>query len=408
MINAPTTTTMGFREFVALVAALMATNALAIDTMLPALGQIGAALGLVQANQRQWVITAYMIGFGIAQIIYGPLADRYGRKTVLVPALAVYVAFSLLAAAANSFELLLIARFIEGLGAAGTRVLSVSIVRDRYEGRLMARVMSLAFIVFLGVPILAPSLGQLVMLAFPWRAIFIGLALFASLVLAWVVIRLPETLHPADRRAIEFGPVFAATRLTLGNRASLFYTLAGTLMSGSLFGFLNSSQQLFASTFHEARFFSLIFAIAATFIAAASLLNARLVEQLGMRMLSHAALLGYIACAMLHAAIALAGYETIWSFTIMQSAMMFCFGLLVGNFGAMAMEPLGHIAGTASSIQGFISLVGATLIGFVIGQDFNGTAVPLTLGFAACSLLALICVLAAEGGALFRSSRIAA
>ncbi len=405
MNNTTTPAGMGFREFVGLVAALMATNALAIDTMLPALGQIGTALGLTHANDRQWVISAYLIGFGIAQIIYGPLADRYGRKAVLVPALVIYVVFSLLIALSRSFELMLAARFIQGIGAAGTRVLSVTIVRDRFEGRLMARVMSLAVIVFLGVPILAPSLGQLVMLAFPWPAIFIGLALFGSFVLAWIVIRLPETLRPADRRAIEFGPVLAATRLTLGNRASLFYTLASTLMSGSLFGFINSSQQLFTTVLHEARFFTLIFAIAAAFIALASLLNARLVERLGMRMLSHTALLGYIACATLHAAIALAGYETVWTFTIMQSAMMFCFGLLVGNFGAMAMEPLGHIAGTASSVQGFISLVGAALIGFFIGQSFDGTAVPMTLGFAGCSLLALACVLAAEGGSLFRSPR---
>ncbi|MDE8347064.1 MAG: MFS transporter, partial [Acidocella sp.] len=248
---------MGFRQFVAMVAALMATNALAVDSMLPALGKIGASLGLAAANERQWVVTSYLLGFGAAQIIYGTLADRFGRKPVVLVALVIYIAASLAAALAGSFTLMMIARVIQGLGAAGTRVLAVSIVRDCYAGRRMARVMSLAFLVFLGVPVLAPSLGQLIMLVAPWRAIFVALAMFASVVAVWIVVRLPETLHPADRRRIEVAGIVKAARTTLSNRLSLGYTLAMTMVIGGMFGFINSAQQIFSQLFHTPRLFTL-------------------------------------------------------------------------------------------------------------------------------------------------------
>lgn len=393
---------LGFRQFVALIAALMATNALAIDSMLPALGKISVSLGITAANERQWVVTAYLLGFGAAQILYGTLADRYGRKPVIQIALAIYVAASLGVALAHSFDTMMLLRVAQGLGAAGTRVLAVSVVRDCYEGRRMARVMSLSFLVFLGVPILAPSFGQLIMLAFPWRGIFVALGVYGALILLLVSRRLPETLDPADRRPIEFASIVAAARATLSNRLSLGYTLAMTLVLGGLFGFINSAQQVFTSVFHEARLFTLIFAVIAGAIAVASLVNARLVGRLGSRNISHAALFGFIAVAAIHAGVALSGHETIWSFAILQSCMMFCFGLMVGNFGAMAMEPLGHIAGSAASIQGFVSTLGSALVGFFIGQNFNGTVVPLTLGFAICSLAALGVVFIAEGGRLFQ------
>jgi DHA1 family bicyclomycin/chloramphenicol resistance-like MFS transporter len=392
---------MGFRQFVALIAALMATNALAVDTMLPALGQIGASLGLAAANERQFVITAYLLGFGAAQIFYGTLADRFGRKPVLLAGLGIYIIASLAAAFAGSFDEMMAARVIQGLGAAATRVLAVSIVRDCYAGRLMARVMSLSFIVFLGVPILAPSIGQLIMLVAPWRSIFIALAIYATGVAIWVMRALPETLHPADRRPISFAHISAAARLTLSNRISLGYTAALTLVIAGMFGFINSAQQVFTQVFHEPRMFTVIFAGIAGSIAVASLVNSRLVGRLGSRMISHAALLGFLAVAVVHAAMAIAGHETLLSFALLQAAMMFCFGLMVGNFGAMSMEPLGHIAGAAASIQGFVSTVAAALIGFAIGQSFDGTVVPITCGFALCSAAALAVVLIAERGVLF-------
>jgi DHA1 family bicyclomycin/chloramphenicol resistance-like MFS transporter len=397
---------MSFKEFVGLMAAMMAVGALAIDSMLPAMQQIGAALGVASANERQWIITAYMLGFGAAQIVYGTLADRYGRKPILLCGLAGYVVGSLLVGFSRSFELVLLARGLQGVAASATRVIVVSVVRDCYAGRMMARVMSLAFIVFLGVPILAPSIGQLIMLVGPWRWIFIGLAMFGAAVFLWVALRLPETLHEDDQAPIEFFKVAEAFRVVLSNRISVGYTLAMTLIFGGLVGFLNSAQQVFIDVFKEPRLFAVIFAGIAASIAVASLVNARLVDRLGMRLLSHGALLGFIAVAGIHAVVALSGFETLWTFLILQAAMMFCFGLLVGNFGAIAMEPLGHVAGTAASVQGFVSTIGGALIGFMIGQSFNGTDVPLTLGFTVCGGSALAVVLITERGKLFTNQQV--
>jgi DHA1 family bicyclomycin/chloramphenicol resistance-like MFS transporter len=393
----------GFPEFVALIAMMMALNALAIDMMLPALPAIGDALGVVTENSRQWVITAYLLGFGGAQLIYGPLADRYGRKPVLMAGLSLYVLFSVLAAFAPSFELLIAARVGTGLGAAALRVLAVSIVRDRYAGRTMARVMSLSFLVFLGVPILAPALGQLILTVAPWPWIFGVLAVAGSAFMTWAALRLPETLHPEDRMPIQVGRIASAFREALTNRRAIGYTLAMTCITGALFGFINSSQQIFFDVFNEPRLFTVVFAAIAGGIAVASLLNARLVERLGSRLISHTALLGFIIMSALHAAVALTGHETIWTFAVLQGLTMFCFGFIAGNFGAMAMEPMGHIAGTASSAQGFISTTFGASLGFLIGQQFNGSAAPMTVGFFALGLTALVCVLFAERGRLFKA-----
>jgi len=394
---------MGFREFVAIIAAMMMANALAIDSMLPALPEIGHALGTTTDNERQWIITAYLLGFGAAQIIYGPLADRFGRKPVLLVGFGIYTLASLAAMFSGSFSVMLLARAVQGVGAASTRVLAVSIVRDCYSGRKMAQVMSLSFIVFLAVPVLAPTIGQLIMLVAPWRFIFLFLALFGAAVSLWAIGRLPETLHPEDRMPIAPGRIAKAFRLALSNRLAVGYMLAMALMLGSLFGFINSAQQVFADTFRSPELFTTIFAAIALAMAAASMLNARMVGRFGTRRISHGFLIGYIGFAVLHAALALSGHETLWSFALLQAGMMFCFGLTGPNFGAMAMEPLGHIAGTASAVQGFVTTFGGALIGFFIGQQFDGTTAPLMLGFAACGLLALGAVLFAEGGRLFRS-----
>ncbi len=393
---------MGFKEFVGLVAALMAINAIAIDSMLPALGQIGNALGVANANERQWIITAYMLGFGGTQIIYGTLTDRFGRKPILLWGLAGYTIFTLGIAASHSFEALLGGRVLQGVAAASTRVVSVSIVRDCYAGRLMARVMSLAMIVFIGVPVFAPSAGQLILLIAPWQGIFLALGAFGFTVLLWVWLRLPETLHEEDRKPIALRTITETFGIILSNRLSMGYTVASTMIFGAMLGFINSAQQLFTDVFHAGRIFPIIFALIATFIAISSLLNARLVDKIGMRKLSHGALLAFITIAMIHATLALSGHDTLWTFAILQSGMMLCLGLMMGNFGAIAMEPLGHVAGAAASIQGFISTVAAALIGFLVGQSFNGTDIPLELGFVTLGLSALAVILFAENGRLFQ------
>ena len=392
---------LGFTQFVVLMAAMMALSALAIDSMLPALPAISQALGFAEANRRQWVLTAYILGFGVSQIFYGTLADRYGRRPVLLVGLVLYVLFSLGAAFAYSFESIVIARVLQGVGAAATRVVPMSIIRDCYAGRQMARVMSFISIVFMAVPIMAPSVGQTIIWFLPWQWEFGMLAVMAALALVWAIFRLPETQHPEDRVMIEFRQVAHAFARVLENRLGMAYALAGTFTFGSILGFINSAQQIFADVYHALDIFPEIFACVAGAIAVSSFVNARLVARLGMRVISHAALLAFIAISALDVVVALSGHETLLVFALFQGAVMFCFGLVSGNFNAMAMEDLGHVAGTASSVQGSISMVGGALIGIFIGQHFDGTVVPLACGYLATGLLTLGATLYAERGRLF-------
>jgi DHA1 family bicyclomycin/chloramphenicol resistance-like MFS transporter len=398
----------GLLEFVVLMAAVMALGALGIDAMLPNLPAIGQSLGVADENRRQLIITVYLLGLGGSQVIYGPLADRFGRRPVLLGGLLLYVGFSLLAAFSPTFNLLLVARVLQGIGAAATRAIPVSVVRDRYAGREMARVMSLISLVFMAAPIVAPSLGQLVRVVAAWPWLFGLLAALGFGLMVWALLRLPETLHPEDRLPIRPGRIANAFATAARNRTSLGYIVGQTFLFGGLLGFITSAQQVFADALGAAEQFPLVFAICASFIAAASLLNAKLVMRLGMRRLSHAALLGFIVLAAVHLAVAGSHRETLVVFAAFQALSMFCYGLCSGNFGAMAMEPMGHIAGTASAFQGFVSMVGASLIGFAVGQAFNGTVVPLEAGYLICGLCTLAAVLTAEHGQLFRPHAIGA
>jgi DHA1 family bicyclomycin/chloramphenicol resistance-like MFS transporter len=239
------------------------------------------------------------------------------------------------------------------------------------------------------------------MLIAPWRWVFGALGLFATAVSLWAWIKLPETLHPEDRRPISVVSIARAFKAVVTEKSAIGYTLAMTLVMGGLFGFINSAQQVFVDLFHAKATFTLIFAGIAGAMALSSLLNATIVEKLGMRKVSHTALLGFIAIAGVHAAVAWAGLETIWTFSILQAAMMFCFGLVASNFGSMAMEPLGHLAGMAASVQGSITTFGAASLGYLIGQQFNGSTVPLTLGYICLGTGALVIVLVVEKGKLF-------
>jgi DHA1 family bicyclomycin/chloramphenicol resistance-like MFS transporter len=291
---------------------------------------------------------------------------------------------------------------VQGIGAAATRVLAVTIVRDCYSGATMARVMSLTFIVFLAAPIVAPSIGQTIMLFVSWHWIFGLLAIYGVWALVWGARKLPETLHPEDRLPLSARAVGHALWLTLTTRVSIFYILAVTLIFGALFGFINSVQQIFDQTFHAPNIFPAIFAAIAAFMAVSSFVNSRIVEKLGTRLVSHTALIGFTLFAAAHMITAFLGHEGIWTFALVQGGQMFCFGLIVSNFNSMAMEPMGHIAGTASSVQGFMSTTGGALLGFVVGQQFNGTTLPLGIGFFAFASLAIVCVLFAEKGRMFQ------
>lgn len=393
---------IGRREFVAFVAAIMAVNALGTDLMLPALPAIGRDLGVADANDRQWVVTAYLFGFGLGQLAYGPLADRYGRRPVLLVTLAGCVAASLFAAGAATFAALVGARVLQGLMSASTRVLSVAIVRDSYSGRRMARIQSTAQMVFFLVPILAPTLGDVLLHFGPWRFIFHALAIFAAVVLAWAALRLPETLPPERRTPLSVRSLRLAYRLTLTNRFSLGYALAAALTFGGIIAFVSSAQQVFSDVFGQGGRFTLLFALCALAMAAASFANSRLVERLGTRVISQTGLVALIALSLLHIAVVGAGWETLSSYVVFQALSLTCIGLCGANFGAMAMEPVGHVAGTASSVQGFIAGLGGVAVGGAIGQAFDGTTLPLAVGYLLIGAGALAIVYVVEEGRLFR------
>jgi len=285
--------------------------------------------------------------------------------------------------------------------AAASVTVSRSVIRDLYSGRAMARVLSLTFIVFLIVPTLAPSLGQLILLVAPWRYIFIACGVFASVVLLWATFRLPETLHPEHRMTLTRPHIAAAVRLVMGDRTSLCYTLALTVMFGALMAYVGTVQQIFSDAFHRPGLMPRMFALCAVTMGCAAFVNSRLVERLGMRLISHTALCCLIGIAGLHVIVAAAGAELLWTFVAFQAATMACFSLSVSNFGAMAMEPIGAVAGIGASLQGFVSTFAGALLGAGIGRLFNGTTVPLAAGTLCCGLLSLVFVLFAEKGRLF-------
>jgi DHA1 family bicyclomycin/chloramphenicol resistance-like MFS transporter len=334
--------------------------------------------------------------------VIGPLSDRFGRRPVLLGGMTVYCAASLLAIAAPSFETLLLARALQGLSTSATRVIATSIVRDCYAGRRMASVMSLAMMIFIAVPVVAPAFGQAVLLMTQWRGIFIVLMLYGVVALIWSALRMPETLAPANRRSLAVRDILDAFRQTLTNRQTLGYALVAGGVLGSLFAYVFISQQVFTGIYQLGHYFPLAFAGVAVGTAFAGFVNSRLVGRLGMRVISHAALIGYVVIAAIMLAAAKLEMLPLPLFMVLSIALMFAFGLMISNFTALAMEPQGHIAGTAASLYGSITTLLAISIGATIGQDFDGTLVPFSTGFLLCTLAALAVVLVVEKGRLFR------
>jgi DHA1 family bicyclomycin/chloramphenicol resistance-like MFS transporter len=393
---------MGFPEFVIVIASIMALNPLAMDMMLPALPDIGSAFRIPVANHLQLVLSIFLIGFGAGQFIMGPLSDRFGRRAVLLGGMTVYAVASVLAIAAPTFETLLLARALQGFGTAATRVIATSIVRDCYAGRKMASVMSLAMMVFIAVPVVAPSFGQAVLLVSQWRGIFVVLMAYGLLALVWCTLRLPETLPPDQRRSLAPADVLAAFRQTVTHRQTIGYATAAGCVMGSLFAYVFSAQQVFTGVYHLGHAFPLAFAAIAAGTAIAGFLNSRLVGRLGMRVISHGALSLYTAVAAVMLVTELLGMLPLALFMALSALMMFSFGMMVANFTALAMEPQGHIAGTASSLYGSITTLIGIAIGMVIGQSFDGTLMPFSVGFFLSTLAALGLVLVVEKGRLFR------
>ncbi|MCF8708074.1 multidrug effflux MFS transporter [Rhizorhapis sp. SPR117] len=394
-----------FPEFIALVAALMALNALSIDPMLPALPAMGEALGIVEDNQRQWIVSSYFAGLGIGSLFYGSLSDNFGRKPVLLVSLSLYLLAGVFCALAQDFTVMLTGRAAQGFFAAATRVVAISIVRDRFVGDRMASIMSTVFIVFMIVPILAPTFGQLILYVANWRWIFIALLIIGAIVMAWTALRLPETLTPQNRVHINIGDITTTFWTIITNRTAFGYMMATGIAMGALIGFITSVQQIFFDIFHLPDVFPYAFAGIAGFMALGSFCNSRLVERIGARRMSQGSLMFFIALSAVHSGIALAGMETVWSFVVIQALTMLSFAFTGSNFGSISMESFSRGAGAASSFQACLTTLISAMIGTFIGSQFNGTTAPLALGFLSCGLLSLLWVFWAERGRLFTRPR---
>jgi DHA1 family bicyclomycin/chloramphenicol resistance-like MFS transporter len=384
---------LGRTEFIVLVAALIAINAFAIDIMLPGLQQIGASLGEPDENRRQLVIPAYMLGFGIFQVIFGPLSDRFGRRKPLLFGLAIYVAAAASCYFVPSFDWLILMRFLQGAGAAASAVIAMALVRDLFQGNEMAKTMSLVFMVLMISPILAPGLGQLLLTLMDWRGLFFFMMAVGALVALWVWFRLPETLKPEHRRPFTPASIVEGFGIVFSNRVSLGCIMATALLFGALMGFLNSSQQVYVGTFGAGVMFPAYFAAGAACSALGGFINSRLVTHYGMRRIAYSALTAFTLLALTMLVLALAGWLTLMAFFILCSALFMSFSLTMPNLGSMAMEPLGEVAGTAASAQGALQMVLGAGIGTVIGLAYDGTVVPLSAGFSVLAIAALACVM---------------
>jgi DHA1 family bicyclomycin/chloramphenicol resistance-like MFS transporter len=399
---------MNDREFVALMASTMALNALPIDAMLPAFPAIRESLHVADPNRLQYMISTYMLANAVGSLVAGPLADRFGRRPMLLISIAFSAIGGIATGIAPTYEILLIMRTLHGFFAAGLGVLAVSVIRDRYAGDAMARVMSIIIIIFMLVPVLAPSIGQLVLEVASWRKIFHVQAVAAAAVFVWTWYRLPETLPVAYRQPIAL-PVIARNWVScVQDRQGLGYMMAAGVMMGGMFGFLNSSQQIFFDVFDAADIFPIAFACVAGSMALANFSNSRIVERFGARRVSHAALFGFIVMSVLQFGASQLHPEPLLLFMVLIAINMGMVGFTGSNFGSIAMEPFGHIAGSAASFQSFARMALATLIGAMTGQRFNGTTAPLAEGFLVTGLIALAFILWAERGKLFTRPRRAA
>lgn len=384
------------RTFVAMMAMLFATIALSIDAMLPALPAIASELTPEDTNRALLIVSSFFLGMGLGTFVAGPVSDAYGRKPVIFACAAIYAFGTVLCYFAPNLELLLIARVIQGLGAAAPRVVGMAMVRDLYKGRDMARIVSLVMMIFMIVPALAPLLGQGVLLFGTWRTIFAALLLFVVLANAWVLLAQPETLAPPARRPFRVGLLWQSAVEMTRHRLALISTLCQGFGSAALLSTVSSQQGIFAERFGLVDTFPLWFGFIALCAASGSLLNSRVVMRLGMRRVIVATYTGQVAFTLLILALDWSGLmpealvfpaHVLWSITVF--AMM---GLTQGNLSALAMEDLGHIAGFAASMMTALSTVMASLLAVPVGLAFDGTQIPLMVAVALFSSLALALV----------------
>lgn len=383
---------LGFIEQVSLLALMISMVALSIDVMLPALSDISRDLEASDPNKRQYVIAAVFLGLAAGQMFYGPISDSVGRKPAIYFGFGLFLVGCLLSIFAPNFEVMLFGRLLQGLGVAAPRIVSLALIRDQYQGREMARFVSLVMTVFILVPILAPALGQGILFVADWRIIFVVLFALGSATLLWFGIRQEETLEPAKRVRLSFGRIWRAVKEVIQTRAAFGFTLVGGFIFSAFLGYLTVSQQIFQDQYGVGSMFAIYFGVLALAIGTASFVNARLVMRFGMRRLSYIALVVLTVMSSLFLLYTYLenGHPPLWTLVGFLMAAFFCIGILFGNFNAMAMEPLGHIAGVAAAVIGSLTTFISMGLGTLIAQLYDGTVLPLVASFAFLGALSLV------------------
>ena len=371
-------------EFVLLIAFLMSLVALATNAMLPALPMIGRDLGAPHPNDGQFIITSVFLGVGIGQVVFGPLSDRIGRKAAIHAGLVLFMAGCVVSVFASTFDAMIAGRVLQGIGVAAPRVVTMALVRDRYEGARMGRLMSMVLAVFILVPSVAPALGQVIIWLAGWRAIFTTFLVIAAIAFAWLAVRQPETLPPERRRAFSPSAIGRAVIEIVRIRAALGYTLATGFVFAPFVAYMSSAQQIFQQAYHTGALFPAYFAVLALATGSALLVNGRLVVRYGMRRLSAVAA-GAVTLVSVVAwvgALAFEGLPPLWLFMAYLMSVFVCVGFMFGNLSALAMEPLGHVAGAGAAVVSSLSTLIALPLGILVGQRFDGTMYPFIGAFA--------------------------
>ncbi len=391
-MNKSTAQNLTLVEFVLLMALLISLIALSIDAMLPALSNIGKDLGVERINDSQFVISVLFLGLAVGQLFYGPLSDSIGRKPAIYAGLGLFVIGCILSIVSQNLTLMLVGRFLQGLGAAGPRIVTVALVRDLYEGRAMARIMSLVMTTFVFVPAFAPALGQGIIFISHWRMIFVLFLVLAIIAGTWFGFRQHETLPASQHQRFSLRQIALSAREVLANRFAFGYSIATGLVFAPFIGYLTSAQQILQEQFGLGTQFPLYFAVLALSVGAASFANAKLVLQYGMRLLSWRAVqvLSIASIAYFGVAVFFAGTPPLWTLMVWGIVSFFCIGMLFANFNAMAMEPLGHIAGVGAAVIGSMTMFISLIFGTWIGQMYNGTILPLVGGFALMGVATLL------------------
>lgn len=381
-------------EFTLLMAALMSLTALSIDTMLPALPAMGNDLQVLQANDIQLIISTLILGLSLGQLFFGPLSDSLGRKPSLVAGIALFIVGCAFCLLGERFGTVLAGRMIQGIGAAGPRLVVVALIRDRFEGRTMAKVMSSIMSIFIVIPAIAPAIGQGILSLAGWRTIFGMLLALATIVLAWFVWRQPETLMPGSRIPFSTARIIRAFGEVCRNRVSIGYTMVAGLIMGAFLGYLNSAQQIFQGIYGLGSLFPIYFGVLALALGCASFFNARIVMRFGTRKIVNGAMRTMAVLSLVYAIMVfrMGGFSALWLLMAFLVVTFFCIGFLFGNLNAIAMKPMGHIAGTASAVVGSFSSIMAVPLAVLIGRYYDGTILPLIIGFAALSILSLFVV----------------